>query len=59
MLCISIGSSFFGFWGEDPRPNQPDQILVKKDPPSTVGVVESAGGPPGSGQVYRVGWATG
>lgn len=31
----------------------------EKDPPSTVGVVESAGGPPGSGQVYRVGWATG
>ena len=30
MLCILVGSGFFGFWGEDSRPNRPDRILDKR-----------------------------
>ena len=59
MLYISVGSSFFGFWGEDPRPNLTRSDSGEENPPSTVGVVGSAGGRPGFGRIFRVVRATG
>ena len=54
MLYISVGSGFFGFWGEDLRPNPTRSDLGEENPLSTVRVVGSADGRPWFGRIFRV-----
>ena len=59
MLTFSVDSGFFGFWGEDPRPNQRDSVSEELDSTLTTKVVGLASGQPRSDRFYWVGRATG
>ena len=54
MLWISVDLGFFWVLGRKSETKPTRLDFEKKDPSSTAGVVESAGGRPGSDRIYQV-----